>query len=78
MRHSPAVKAAAGIRKEKEAEIAVGGPQSHSIAEITLYIIFRRKKKEEEKRKEETKQRKGSKDVGGHPTLSFYGRDNPL
>ena len=58
MRHSPAVKAAAGIRKEKEAEIAVGGPQSHSIAEITLYIIFRRKKKEEEKKKRRNKTKK--------------------
>ena len=36
MRHSPAVKAAAGIRKEKETEIAVGGHHSHSIAEITF------------------------------------------
>ena len=36
MRHSPAVKAAAGIRKQKETEIAVGGHHSHSLAEITF------------------------------------------
>ena len=72
MRHSPAVKSAAGIRKEKETEIAVGGHHSHSMAEITFARCS-----DEGKKKKQNKEKEAEIAVGGHPPLSFYGRDNP-